>query len=131
MDYISTLKDSIETSVTIKIFNTTEESTHAHIFNSRLIKLPISIFKNIQNFNPNRLQKSAIKAYPLNDRPRGNKNISSVKFYQKQIKEKKNILPIWMAIKNEKYILLDGAHRIVANYIEGKLNIYAYLIEIL
>ena len=88
MDYISTLKDSIETSVTIKLFNTFSESSNAHIFNSQLIKIPISKFKNIENFNPNRLQKSAIKAYPLNDRPRGNKNISSVKFYQKQIKEK-------------------------------------------
>jgi hypothetical protein len=131
MDYISTLKDSIETSVTIKLFNTVEESTYAHIFNSELIKIPMSKFKNIENFNPNRLQKSAIKAYPINNRPRGNKNISSVKFYQKQIKEKKNILPIWMAIKNEKYILLDGAHRIVASYIEGKLNIDTYLIKIL
>ena len=89
MDYISTLKDSVETSVTIKLFNTVEESTHAHIFNSELIKIPMSKFKNIENFNPNRLQKSAKKAYPLNDCPRGNKNISSVKFYQKQIKEKK------------------------------------------
>jgi hypothetical protein len=131
MDYISILKDSIETSVTIKLFNTVEESTRAHIFNSQLIKLPMTIFKNVQNFNPNRLQKSAIKAYPLNDRPRGNKNISSVKFYQKQIKEKKNILPIWMAIKNGKYILLDGAHRIVASYMENKSNIDVYLIAIL
>ena len=129
MDYISTLKDSIETSVTIKLFNTAEESINAHIFNSQLIKIPMSKFKNIENFNPNRLQKSAIKAYPLNNRPRGNKNISSVKFYQKKIKEKKNILPIWMAIKKGKYILLDGAHRIVASYIEGKLNIDAYLIK--
>ena len=30
-------------------------------------------FKNVNNFNPNRLQKSAVKAYPPSDRPRGKK----------------------------------------------------------
>jgi ParB-like chromosome segregation protein Spo0J len=30
--------------------------------------------------------------------------------------------------KNNKYILLDGAHRIVASYILGKKNINAYVI---
>lgn len=32
--------------------------------------------------------------------------------------------------KNKKYILLDGAHRIVASYIENKKYIYAYVISI-
>ncbi len=75
-----------------------------------------------------RLQKSAVKAYPINDRPRGNKDISSVKYYQKQILQEKEITPIWMVYKNNKYILLDGAHRIVASYIENKKYIYAYVI---
>jgi len=56
-----------------------------------LSKIPLSIFKNVDNFNPIRLQKSASKAYPINDRPRGNNDISSVKYYQKPLFTKKLI----------------------------------------
>ena len=128
MNYIYVIKDSVETSISMKIFKNKEESSFAHIFKSNLVKIPLSIFKNIDNFNPNRLQKSAIKAYPLNNRPRGNKDISSVKYYQKQIQQKKNIIPIWLIYKNNKYILLDGAHRIVASYIENIKYINSYVI---
>ena len=125
MDYISTIKDSIN----IKIFKNYEDASYSHIFNSKLIKIPLKIFNSVDNFNPNRLQKSAVKAYPLNDRPRGNKDISCVKYYQKQIQQKKEISPIWMIQKNNKYILLDGAHRIVASYIENT-HVDAYIITI-
>ena len=130
MDYISVLQDSIDTSVNLNIFKNSTDSSYAHIFKSKLVKIPLSKFENIENFNPNRLQKSAVKAYPLNDRPRGDKDIQSVKFYQKEIKKSKNIQPIWMIIKNKKYILLDGAHRIVASYIENKNFIHSYIIMI-
>jgi hypothetical protein len=129
MDYISLLQDSIDTSVNLKIFKNRESSSKAHIFESKLIKIPLKTFNSVDNFNPNRLQKSAVKAYPLNDRPRGNKDISSVKYYQKQIQQKKEIAPIWMIQKNNKYILLDGAHRIVASYIENTA-VDAYIITI-
>lgn len=128
MDYISILHDSIDTSVYMKIFKNREEASLAHIFESKLVKLNISEFKNIDNFNPDRLQKSAIKAYPLTNRPRGNQDISSVKYYQKQIQNQKQITPIWIVQKNNKYILLDGAHRIVASYIENKKYINTYII---
>jgi hypothetical protein len=130
MDYVSILKDSIDTSISIKIFKNREESSLAHIFKSKLVKLKMLIFNKVDNFNPNRLKKSAVKAYPLHDRQRGINDISSVKYYQKQIKEKKEIPPIWLIKKNKKYILLDGAHRIVSNYIEGKKYINAYVISL-
>jgi len=128
MDYIAVLQDSIDTSISMKIFKSREESSVAHIFKSKLVKLPIALFKNqnVENFESIRLQNSAIKAYPLNNRPRGNHDINSVKFYQKQIQSNKEIQPIWL-IKKDKYILLDGAHRIVASYIENK-SINAYVI---
>tara|TARA_Y100001970_G_C14119095_1_gene795275 strand:+ start:958 stop:1350 length:393 start_codon:yes stop_codon:yes gene_type:complete len=129
MDYISIINASIGTSLLLKIFNNKEESAYAHIFNSKLVKIPLSTFKDVENFNPDRLQKSAVKAYPLNNRPRGNDDISSVKYYQKQIQQKKEIIPIWMVKKNKKYILLDGAHRIVSSYIENKRYINAYVIK--
>ena len=131
MDYISILQDSIDTSVDMKIFKNREYASIAHIFKSKLVKIPLSTFsKNIDNFNPDRLQNTAVKAYPLHDRPRGDSDISSVKYYQKQIIKKKNITPIWMIQKNKKYILLDGAHRVVASYIEEKKYINAYIIII-
>jgi len=129
-DYIQYLNDSIETSISMKIFKTKEEATMKHIFNSKLISFPLSGCKNLDNFDPERLQKSAVKAYPVHDRPRGDKDISSVKYYQKLIKNKLDIQPIWIIKKKNSYILLDGAHRIVASYIENKKYIATYIIDI-
>ena len=128
MDYIYELQRSILTSLDLKLFKTRNDSAFAHVFKSKLVKFPLLKFKNVDNFNSNRLQNSAVKAYPLHDRPRGNDDISSVKFHQKQIKKKKDIQPIWLVLKDKKYILLDGAHRIVASYIENQNNIPAYII---
>ncbi len=130
MNDISIIKDSVETSVSMKIFKNKKESSFAHIFKSKLKKIPLSTFQHVENFNPERLQKSAIQAYPLHNRPRGDKDIKSVQYYQKLIQQKNNITPIWMIQKNNKYILLDGAHRIVANYIENKKYMYAYIIHL-
>ena len=133
MNYIFVLQDSIDTSVSMKIFTNREDATMAHIFKSKLIKIPLSIFKdtnNVDNFDPDRLKNSAEEAYPLpNGRPRGEKDISSVKFYQTQIQQKQDITPIWLIQQNNKYILLDGAHRIVASYIEDNKYINTYIIQ--
>jgi hypothetical protein len=129
MDYIQVLQASIKTSVVMKIFKNREDASMAHIFNSKLIYFPLSKCKNLGNFNPERLQPSPVKSYPLYDRPRGDKDISSVKYYQKLIKNQLDIQPIWIIEKNKNYILLDGAHRIVASYIENKKFIPTYLIK--
>ena len=128
---MSSIVDSIDTSIDMKIFKNREEAAYSHIFNSKLVKIPLNTFKNnnVDNFDSVRLQNSAVKAYPLTRRPRGNKDIISVKYYQKQIQQKKEVTPVWMIQKNKKYILLDGAHRIVASYIED-MPVYAYIINI-
>ena len=130
MDYTSVLQDSIDTSICMKLFKNRKEASEAHIFHSTLTKVPLSAFTKVDNFNPERLQESAVKAYPLDDRPRGAKDISSVKYYQKEIEAKREITPIWLIQKDKKYILLDGAHRVVASYIQNKKYIYAYVITI-
>jgi hypothetical protein len=127
-NYISIIQDSIDTSISMKIYKNREDSLYAHIFKSKLIKLPLTTFINVYNFDTARLNKSATKAYPINNRPRGNNDIKSVRYYQKKIKQKKEIPPIWMIQKNDKYTLLDGAHRICASYIENKKYINAYII---
>jgi hypothetical protein len=129
-DYIDFLQDSIDTSVDMKIFKNREDASVAHIFKSMLVKLPLSMFTDVDNFDPNRLKKKAVNAYPIHDRPRCNSDITCVKYYQKQIQQKKEISPIWLIQINNKYVLLDGAHRIVASYILGKKNINAYVITL-
>jgi hypothetical protein len=129
MNNIQILKDSISTSVNMKLFTSIDKASHAHIFNSKLEKFPLSkCNEELLNFNPQRLQSTAVKAYPLDNRPRGDIDIKSVKFYQKQLQNKKEIDAIWILRKNDNYILLDGVHRIVASYIEKKKYILAYII---
>lgn len=130
MEYISILQDSIDTSINMKFFKNRKDASYAHIFMSKLVNFPLNKFKNVDNFNSIRLKCSAVTAYPLHDRPRGKKDIDSVKFYQKQIQKNKDISPIWIIKKKNKYILIDGAHRIVASYIENKNNIPSYIIFI-
>jgi len=131
MDYIPVLLDSIETSVSMGIFPSKLESCNAHLYKSKLVKFPIKLCKtNLENFNPDRLKKSATLAYPLTDRPRGAADISSVKFYQRQLRSGSKIQPIWIVKKRNKHILLDGAHRIVASYAASKKYVYAYVISV-
>jgi hypothetical protein len=123
------LRDSVETAVSLKLFQTREEASAAHIFNSKLMKLPLSAFQRVDNFNPGRLQDSAVKAYPLNDRPRGDADIRAVKFYQKRIQAGAEVDPIWLMKRGKQYVLLDGAHRIVALFIERVPFVYAHVVK--
>lgn len=131
MDYKKIILGSINTSMKLKLFGSKEESTEAHLNKSILTKISFnsSKFKNMDNFNRDRLKTSACQAFPLNNRPRGLEDIRSVKYFQK-ILENQDLLPIWIVEKSGQYILLDGVHRIVASYIEKKTYIYAYVIKI-
>lgn len=126
------MRDSVSTSVNIKLFENKQDARLAHILKSKLVEIPLSMFANnsVENFNSDRLKDSAMNAYPLDDRPRGYADTSSVEYHQNQIKEQNDIDPIWLVYKNKKYILLDGAHRIVASYIEGVEFIRACVIYI-
>ena len=128
------MRDSVSTSVSMKLFENKQDAHLAHILKSKLVEIPLSIFANnndMENFNSVRLKESAVKAYPLDDRPRGNADISSVEYHQNQIKQQNGTInPIWLLYKNNKHVLLDGAHRIIASYIEGVEFIRAYIIYI-
>ena len=134
MDYIRILKDSISTSVSINIFNNKDDALIAHLYNSKLVKISLSIFNNnnVNNFSSDRLQNTPELAYPIHNRPRGDRDIRSVEYFQKQIKSDIDLLPpIWLVNlnANNKYILLDGSHRIIACYIENIQDIHAYVIR--
>ena len=127
MNYINVIIDSIETAITMKFFKNKQDACFAHVYKSKLLKFPMLYCKTrLNNFNPGRLQNSASKAYPKSDRPRGQRDLDSVNFYKKQ----KNIPPIWILKKNKKYFLLDGAHRLVANFIKKNKYINAYIVKL-
>ena len=54
----------------------------------------------------------------------------SVTYYQMRIQQREDVPPIWVVQQDNQYTLLDGAHRIVASYIEGNLHINAYVIRL-
>lgn len=130
MYQLQNLKDSIETGVNLKLFTSINKAFEAHICKSKCQSMSLKLFQNnnVLIFSSSRLQKKVEQAYPLNDRPRKGKDISSVKYHMKQIELKKS-QPIWLFLHNNKYTLLDGAHRVVAHYIAGKRTIKCYVIQ--
>ena len=87
--------------------------------------------KNLMNFNRKMRYKSTAKrAYPINDRPRGEDDIKSVNYFVKTLKSKKSIPPISILKRRNECILLDGAHRIVATYIAKRKTIDAIMVSV-
>lgn len=124
---LQSIKDSVETSVSIKVFQTKEKASYAHIFNSKFEMFPLSKAKDLNNFNPDRLTSTP---YPEHDRPRGDKDLESLKYQRKLLRRGLQLPAIWIAKKGTTYTLLDGAHRIIATFLENKRSIAAYIIDI-
>lgn len=127
MEFLQSIQDSVETSVSIKLFSSLKMASYQHIFNSKLDIFPISNCKDLHNFNPIRLSK---EPYPKEDRPRGQKDLDSVLHHRRIIRKQGHTDPIWIVLKNGEYTLLDGAHRIVATYLENKRGIPSYIIYV-
>lgn len=127
MEYLQNMKDSVETSVSIKIFSSLNISSYYHIFKSKLVRFPLSKCRELHNFNPARLSRDP---YPKEDRPRGQKDLESVLHHRRIIRQHGHTEPIWIALKKGEYTLLDGAHRIVSTYLENKRTIPTYIIDI-
>lgn len=68
INILVTMQDSIETAVAIELFQNIKISTYFHLNYCSLEKIKMSVFENVINFNPNRLQKTASLAYPIDDR---------------------------------------------------------------
>jgi len=125
MEYMNTLKDSVLTSVALKLFPSEESASHSHIFKSTFTVLDKSSWNDLQNFNPDRLSTT-----PYTNKPRGENNMKSVNYHKKQIQEYGHTSPIWVAKQGKVLTLLDGAHRLVATYLAGKTEIPAFIIEL-
>jgi hypothetical protein len=130
-DYVASMRDSIETSVSMRLFPSKDAAMRAHIDVSEPIKFPMSRFAKgaVDNFDSARLQTSAATAYPPKDRPRGSRDLSSVKFYVAELAAGREPQPIWVLSRENKFTLLDGAHRVVAAHIAQKKYAMAYLVQ--
>ena len=122
--------DSILASLTLKLFKTIKKSCLYHFCKSKLID-----FNLIDDYEKCKNNKSRIHskittsecAYPINERPRGDKDLESVNYQQHQIKNN-NLPSIWLLNKNNNIYILDGFHRISACFIEKNYIIKAYII---
>jgi len=126
MEFLQDMKDSVETSVNIKLFPSLKTASYYHIFNSKLCRFPIVKCRELNNFNPARLSNDP---YPKEDRPRGQKDLDSVLHHRRIIRQQGHTEPIWIALEKGDYTLLDGAHRIIATYLENKRTIPAYIVS--
>ena len=122
---MNTLKDSVETSVALKIFPSKESASRAHIFNTTFTVLDKSLWNTLENFNPDRLSTT-----PYKNKPRGENNMKSVNYHKEQIQQYGYTSPIWVAKKGDIYTLLDGAHRLVATYLADKSKIPAFIVDL-
>lgn len=127
MEFLQSIQDSVETSVNIKLFSSLKLSSYYHIFNSKLIQFQLSQCRELNNFDSDRLSKDP---YPEADRPRGQKDLDSVLYHRRIIRKEGHTEPIWIVLKKGEYTLLDGAHRIIATYLEKKRTIPTYIIEV-
>ena len=136
------MHDSVKTSVYMKLFSSEQDALVAHAFaaasSSKIQHIPLATFsfQNVINFDSDRLRNSAEAAYPPHNRPRGHRDVCSVNYHVDQLScnHSVELSPIWLlkthsSDADEKYTLLDGAHRIVASYIEKILHIPAYVID--
>jgi hypothetical protein len=123
---MESFEDSIKTSLKIGIFLSPKASLEHHL-NSELVRFPLSLCKDLTNFNPARLSATP---YPKENRPRGQDDLDSVLYHRRKIRNQGKTDPIWIALKDGKYTLLDGAHRIVATYLENKRKLLAYIVRV-
>jgi len=126
MDPINIIQHSVDTSVDMKIFTSRKTAAYYHIFHSSYAKFPLSQLKTVDNFDTKRLSSNP---YPKEDRPRGQADLDSVLHHRQTIRQQGDTEPIWIVLKKGTYTLLDGAHRIVATYLEHKRTIPAYIVH--
>ena len=129
--FIELLKSSIEKCVELKLFKNKKDASFAHLYQYKFELLSMSKFKKgeVQNFKHERLKKTIEKAYPEDNRPKGEYNLEAVKFHRNLITQKINPL-IFMAHKDNKYYLVHGSHKLVAAHLEGHKKIEAFVVYI-
>jgi hypothetical protein len=127
MDFIQSIRDSVETSVSLKLFPSEKVAAHHHVFNTAYKMLSISDCRHLENIDPIRFSSDP---YPADNRPRGQKDLDSLKYQRRIIRKNGQTEPIWVAKKGARHIILDGVHRIAATNLENKRQIPAFILNI-
>jgi hypothetical protein len=128
MELLQSMVDSVETSIHLKLFSDKKDASYHHIFKSDYVLFPMNKCKDLENFNSE--VRLSDNPYPADNRPRGKDDLDSVKYHRREIKKNGQVEPIWIAKKGNRYIKLDGVHRLVATYLENKRTIPAYIVTI-
>jgi hypothetical protein len=108
------------------LFKNLESACHAFIFKSRFTYFSLSKVHLLENLGPQRLSR---EPFPSHDRPRGAKDMSSVRHFRAIIRRGDTLPAIWIIKKGRRYILVDGVHRIVAGLQEGVAEVPAYIVK--
>ena len=127
MDFIQSMRDSIETSVTLKLFSSEKVAAHHHIFNTKYKMLSMAECRSFEHID---LIRFSSDPYPADNRPRGQKDLDSLKYHRRIIRKYGHTEPIWIAKKGARHIILDGVHRIDATNLENKRQIPAFILNI-
>lgn len=109
----NTSNAAIGTGILLGIFKT-RKSALRKLKTAKNRKIPLALFKEgkVDNFNPARLVGP--NPYPKSDRPRGSANLESVRFHRRTIRKYGSVsTPVWLYRSNNKYVMLDGVHRVV------------------
>ena len=131
-DLINLIKSSVDKSVELKLFKNNKDASYYHLFSYKIEKISISDFKKdkIVNFKSYRLKgKTVEKAYPPDDRPKGDYNLQAVQYHRDLINKNMNPL-IWVVHKNNKYHLIHGSHKVIAAHLEKFKKIDAYVVYV-
>lgn len=127
MDFIQSIRDSVETSVSLKLFPSENVAARHHIFNTTYKMLSMADCRSLENIDPIRFSSDP---YPADNRPRGQKDLDSLKYHRRMIRKHGHTEPIWIAKKGTRHIKLDGVHRIAATNLENKRQIPAFIVNI-
>jgi hypothetical protein len=127
MDFIQSIRDSVETSVSLKLFPSENVAARHHIFNTTYKMLSMTDCRSLENIDPIRFSSDP---YPVDNRPRGQKDLDSLKYHRRMIRKHGHTEPIWIAKKGTRHIILDGVHRMAATNLENKRQIPAFILNI-
>lgn len=95
----------------------------------RYLEIPLKylIDHPIENLNLKRVSASSVsRAYPVKDRPRGEKDLQSVK----RLIKNGTAFPIIIIHNTNRVVLLDGVHRLVASKLTNTKNVRALVLKI-
>lgn len=122
---LQTVKKNFDT-VFKGLFKNIESACQAFILNNRFTYFSLSKVHLLENLGEQRL---STEPFPPHDRPRGARDMSSVRHFREIIRRGEVMPAIWVIKKGRRYVLVDGVHRIVAALQEEFLEIPAYIVK--